>query len=199
MCCVAWLAPRGVVTDGFTSNAIAHFDVDFPVSRTDSDLLMEGRVASAYESASFLPAGFAHFGASPQHRPLPWFYPPTMLPFIATVALVPFLPAYFLFFAGSLLCSAFAVSWLSGLRALLPVPRAAALVMVAYPAVCAAAHGVDDARPPGDQSIVARAWLLPIVEKFNRLTKLPQIRPIVLLAVLFAVARRAAFASRSAR
>ncbi|WP_244133011.1 hypothetical protein [Burkholderia metallica] len=187
------------MTDGFTSNAIAHSDVDFPVSRTASNRLMQDRVASAYDSTSFLPAGFAHFGAYPRHRPLPWFYPPTMLPFIATVALVPFLPAYFLFFAGSLLCSAFAVSWLSGLRALLPVSCAAARVMVAYPAVCAVAHGVDEARPPGDQSIVARASPLPIVERLNRLTKLPRIGPIVLLAVLFVVMRRAAFASRSAR
>ena len=34
------------------------------------------------------------------------------------------------------------------------------------------------------------AWLLPIFEMLNRLMKLPQIGPIVLLAVLFVVVRR---------
>ncbi|WP_241293650.1 glycosyltransferase family 87 protein [Burkholderia stabilis] len=129
----------GFVTDGFTSNATARPGVDFSVFWTASHLVLQGHAASAYDPSSFLQAEFAHFDAYLQHRPLPWLYPPTMLLFIAPVALVPFLPAYFLFFAGSLLCYAFAVSRLSGLRAHLPVPRAAALVVVAYSAVCLSA------------------------------------------------------------
>ncbi|MEK7932943.1 MotA/TolQ/ExbB proton channel family protein [Burkholderia contaminans] len=135
----ALLAAWGVVTNGFTSNAIALPGVDFSVFWTASHLVLQGHAASVYDASSFLQAEFAHFGAFLQHRPLPWLYPPTMLLLIAPVALVPFLPAYFLFFAGSLLCYALAVSRLSGLRAHLPVPRAAALVVVAYSAVCMAA------------------------------------------------------------
>ncbi|MDR0242126.1 MAG: DUF2029 domain-containing protein [Burkholderia sp.] len=129
----------GIVTDGFTSNGTARPGLDFSVFWTASHLVLQGHAASAYDAPSFLQAEFAHFGAYLQNRPLPWLYPPTMLLFIAPVALVPFLPAYFLFSAGSLLCYALAVSRLSGLRAHLPVPRAAALVMVAYSAVCLSA------------------------------------------------------------
>ncbi|KAG8152646.1 glycosyltransferase family 87 protein [Burkholderia catarinensis] len=135
----ALLAVWGVVTDGFTSSATARPGLDFSVFWTASHLVLQGHAASAYDPSSFLQAESAHFGAYLQNRPLPWLYPPTMLLFIAPVALVPFLPAYFLFSAGSLLCYAFAVSRLSGLRAHLPVPRAAALVVVAYSAVCMSA------------------------------------------------------------
>ncbi|WP_333985835.1 glycosyltransferase family 87 protein [Burkholderia orbicola] len=129
----------GVVTNGFTSNATARPGTDFSVFWTASHLVLQGHAASAYDASSFVQAEFAHFGAFLQHRPLPWLYPPTMLLFIAPVALVPFLPAYFLFFAGSLLCYALAVSRLSGLRAHLPAPRAAMVVVIAYSAVCMSA------------------------------------------------------------
>ncbi|KFG97917.1 membrane protein [Burkholderia paludis] len=129
----------GIVTNGFTSNATVRPAVDFSVFWTASHLVLHGHAAAAYDPSSFMQAELAQFDAYLQHRPLPWLYPPTMLLFVAPVALVPFLPAYFLFFAGSLLCYAFAVSRLSGLRAHLPVPRAAALVVVAYSAVCMAA------------------------------------------------------------
>ncbi|WP_175922727.1 glycosyltransferase family 87 protein [Burkholderia latens] len=136
---VALLITWAVVTEGFTSDAIALPGVDFSVFWTASHLVLQGHAASAYDASSFLQAELAHFGAYLQHRSLPWLYPPTMLLFIAPVALVPFLPAYFLFFAGSLLCYAYAVSHLSGLRAHLPAPRAAGLVVVAYSAVCLSA------------------------------------------------------------
>jgi hypothetical protein len=47
--------------------------------------------------------------------------------------------------------------------------------------------------------VIVLAWLLPIFEVFNRIMKLPQIGPIVLLAVLFVVVRRASLAPRSAQ
>ncbi|ELW9529473.1 DUF2029 domain-containing protein [Burkholderia cenocepacia] len=129
----------GVVTDGFTSTSTARPGTDFSVFWTASHLVLQGHAAAAYDTSSFLQAEFAHFGAYLQNRPLPWLYPPTMLLFVAPVALVPFLPAYLLFSAGSLLCYAFAVSRLSGLRAHLPVPRAATFVVAAYSAVCLSA------------------------------------------------------------
>lgn len=228
---VALVIVWGVVTDGFTSNTTTRPGTDFSVFWTASHLVLQGHAASAYDPSSFVQAEFAHFGAFLQNRPLPWLYPPTMLLFIAPVALVPFLPAYFLFFAGSLLCYAFAVSRLSELRAQLPVPRAAALVVVAYSAACMSAlfgqnsiltaslaalalhllgkrpvvagvliaHSLDEGWLPGDQGILVIAWLLPAFEMFNRLMKLPQIGPVVLLAVLFVVVRRTARASRGAR
>ena len=61
---------------------------------------------------------------------------------------------------------------------------------------CLIAHGLDEGWLPGD-GILVLAWLLPVFEMFNRLTKLPQIGPVVLLAVLLVVVRRAAVASRT--
>ncbi|WP_175975881.1 glycosyltransferase family 87 protein [Burkholderia sp. BCC1047] len=132
---VALLITWGVVTHGFTSKATARPGTDFAVFWTAAQLVLQGHAATAYDPAAFMQAELAQFGAYLQHQPLPWLYPPTMLLFIAPAALVPFLPAYLLFSAGSLLCYAFAVSRLSGLRAHLPRPRAALLVMVAYSAV----------------------------------------------------------------
>ncbi|RQR37281.1 glycosyltransferase family 87 protein [Burkholderia sp. Bp9142] len=380
MLCVAFLVTWGVVTDAFTSQASARPGVDFSVFWTASHLVLQGHAAAIYDPVFFSHAEVARFGAYIGHQSLPWLYPPTMLLFIAPVALVPFLPAYFLFFAGSLLCYAYAVLRLSGLRAHLPVPRAAALVVLAFSGVfasvlygqnsiltagiaalalhflgrrpvvagvligllavkpqmamvfpfvlvatrswrtfasaavttmlftaagialtgtssltglaqamsivrgmhftlpaywfvsptpfaalrlagasipvslaaqatvgllaiaaavhvwrrtadmrlrgaalavatllttpylwhyelawlgiaifCVIAHGLDEGWLPGDQIVIVIAWLLPIFEVFNRITKLPQIGPVVLLAVLFVVVRRSTLASENAR
>ncbi|KVH44865.1 glycosyltransferase family 87 protein [Burkholderia diffusa] len=135
--CVAFLITWAVVTDAFTSQTAARPGVDFSVFWTASQLVLQGHAAAIYDPVFFSHAEVAGFGAYIGHQSLPWLYPPTMLLFIAPVALVPFLPAYFLFFAGSLLCYAYAVLRLSGLRAHLPVPRAAALVVLAYSGVFA--------------------------------------------------------------
>ncbi|AOI61735.1 glycosyltransferase family 87 protein [Burkholderia diffusa] len=135
--CVAFLITWAVVTDAFTSQTAARPGVDFSVFWTASQLVLQGHAAAIYDPVFFSHAEVARFGAYIGHQSLPWLYPPTMLLFIAPVALVPFLPAYFLFFAGSLLCYAYAVLRLSGLRAHLPVPRAAALVVLAYSGVFA--------------------------------------------------------------
>ncbi|QTO52593.1 glycosyltransferase family 87 protein [Burkholderia latens] len=136
---VALATVWGIVTDGFTSSAVSRPGTDFSVFWTASNLVLQGHASSVYDTSSFLQAESMHFGAYLQHQPLPWLYPPTMLLLIAPVALVPFLPAYFLFLAGSLLCYAFAISRLSGLRTHLPAPRAAGLVMIGYSAVCLSA------------------------------------------------------------
>ena len=44
---------------------------------------------------------------------------------------------------------------------------------------------------PGDQTVVVLAWLLPAFELINRLTMWSQFGPVVLLAMLFVVIRRA--------
>ncbi|WP_175770206.1 glycosyltransferase family 87 protein [Burkholderia anthina] len=137
--CIALLVAWGIVTDGFTSNVTARPGVDFSVFWTASHLALHGHAAAVYDPAAFFHAEVAQFGGYVGHRSLPWLYPPTMLLFIAPVALVPFLPAYILFFAGSLLCYAYAVPRLSGLHVHLTVPRAAGLVAVAYSAVFTAA------------------------------------------------------------
>lgn len=378
--CVTFLITWGVVTDTFTSQTAARPGVDFSVFWTASQLVLQGHAAATYDPVFFSHAEVARFGSYIGHQSLPWLYPPTMLLFIAPVALVPFLPAYFLFFAGSLLCYAYAVTRLSGLRAHLPVPRAAALAVLAYSGVfacvlygqnsiltagiaalalhflgrrpvvagmligllaikpqmalvfpfvliatrswrtftsaaitttlftvagialtgtgslnglahtmsivrgmhftlpaywfvsptpfaalrladasipvalaaqtavgllaiaaavqvwrrtddmrlrgaalavatllttpylwhyelawlgiavfCLIAHGLDKGWQPGDQIVIVLAWLLPIFEVFNRITRLPQIGPVVLLAVLFVVVRRSTLASRNAQ
>ncbi|MGU7811768.1 glycosyltransferase family 87 protein [Burkholderia sp. AW49-1] len=135
--CVAFLITWAVATDTFTSQKTARPGVDFSVFWTASQLVLQGHAAAIYDPVFFSHAEVARFGAYIGHQSLPWLYPPTMLLFIAPVALVPFLPAYFLFFAGSLLCYAYAVLHLSGLRAHLPAPRAAALVVLAYSGVFA--------------------------------------------------------------
>ncbi|RQR46262.1 MULTISPECIES: glycosyltransferase family 87 protein [unclassified Burkholderia] len=137
MLCVGFLITWGFVTDAFTSQTTARPGVDFSVFWTASQLVLQGHAAAIYDPVLFSHAEVAQFGAYIGHQSLPWLYPPTMLLFIAPVALVPFLPAYFLFFAGSLLCYAYAVLRLSGLRAHLPAPRAAALVVLAYSGVFA--------------------------------------------------------------
>ncbi|RKT99380.1 hypothetical protein C7H84_31970 [Burkholderia sp. Nafp2/4-1b] len=133
--CAGFLITWGVVTNAFTSQTVARPGVDFSVFWTASQFVLQGHAAAAYDPAVFSHAEVAQFGAYLGHQSLPWLYPPTMLLFVAPLALVPFLPAYFLFFAGSLLCYAYAILRLSGLRAHLPVPRAAALVVLAYSGV----------------------------------------------------------------
>jgi alpha-1,2-mannosyltransferase len=43
---------------------------------------------------------------------------------------------------------------------------------------------------PGEQPVIALAWLLPLYELFNRYLKLPQIGPVILLLLLLIVLRR---------
>lgn len=135
MLCVAFLITWVVLTHAFTSRAIARPGVDFSVFWTASHLVLQGHAAAVYVPTSFFHAQVELLGGYMNHQPLPWLYPPTMLLFIAPVALVPLLPAYILFFAGSLLCFAYAVQRLSGLRAHLASPRATVLVVLAYSAV----------------------------------------------------------------
>ncbi|RQZ10119.1 DUF2029 domain-containing protein [Burkholderia sp. Bp9031] len=135
MLCVAFLITWAIVTHAFTSNPTARPGVDFPVFWTASHLVLHGHAAAVYDPASFFHAEVELLGAYMKHQPLPWLYPPTMLLLIAPVSLVPLLPAYILFFAGSLLCYAYAVQHLSGLRAHLATPRATVLVVLAYSAV----------------------------------------------------------------
>lgn len=137
MLCVAFLIAWVVVTHAFTARAIARPGVDFSVFWTASHLVLHGHAAAVYDQPSFFRAEVELLGGYMIHQPLPWLYPPTMLLFIAPVALVPLLPAYILFFAGSLLCYAYAVQQLSGLRTHLAAPRAAVLAVLAYSAVFA--------------------------------------------------------------
>ncbi len=135
MLCIAVLITWAAVTDWFMAPGAARPAADFTVFWTASHLALQGHAAAVYDPSSFFHAEVAQFGEYVRNRTLPWLYPPTMLLFVVPVALVPFLPAYFLFFAGSLLCYACAISRLSGLRTHLPAPRAAALVILAYSAV----------------------------------------------------------------
>lgn len=137
MLCVAFLITWAVMTHAFTSHAIARPGIDFSVFWTASHLVLHGHAAAVYDQTSFFRAEVELLGGYMLHQPLPWLYPPTMLLFIAPVALVPLLPAYILFFAGSLLCYAYAIQRLSGLRTHLTAPRATALVVLAYSAVFA--------------------------------------------------------------
>ncbi len=53
------------------------------------------------------------------------------------------------------------------------------------------ACALDTGWLPGEQPVFVAGWLLPFFEFFNRATHFPQIGPVVLLAVLLVVMRRA--------
>lgn len=56
---------------------------------------------------------------------------------------------------------------------------------------CVLACALDTGWLPGEQLVLVAGWLLPFFEFFNRATRFPQIGPVVLLAVLLIVVRRA--------
>ncbi|TCW85486.1 hypothetical protein C5O80_09860 [Burkholderia sp. SRS-46] len=122
-------------THGFTANTAIRPGVDFAVFWTASDLILHGQVATIYDFHLFSQAELQRFGAYLHHGFLPWLYPPTMLLLVVPFAFVPFLPAFFLFFAGSFLCYARGVAGLSGLRTHLARPQAATLAICAFPGV----------------------------------------------------------------
>ena len=122
-------------THGFTTNSTARPGIDFAVFWTASDMILHGQAASIYDYRLFSHAEQLRFGSYLYGNFLTWLYPPTMLLLVAPLAFVPFLPAFFLFFAGSFLCYVRAVDGLSRLRAQLPQPRLAMLVVLAFPGV----------------------------------------------------------------
>ena len=111
----------GIVTDGFTSTTTVRPGTDFSVFWTASHLVLHGHAASVYDISSFKQAEFAHFGASCSTSRFPGSIRRRCCCSSRRLPLrLSFLPAYFPLLAGSLLCYAFAVSRLSGLRAHLP-------------------------------------------------------------------------------
>lgn len=122
-------------THGFTANTAIRPGVDFAVFWTASDLILHGQVATIYDFHRFSQAELLRFGAYLHNGFLPWLYPPTMLLLVVPFAFVPFLPAFFLFFAGSFLCYARGVAGLSGLRTHLARPHAVTLAVLAFPGV----------------------------------------------------------------
>ena len=137
--CLFTLGVWAWTTHGFSADSAARPAIDFAVFWTASDLTLHGQVASIYDFRQFAHAELTRFGPYLHRGFLPWLYPPTMLLLVAPLAFVPFLPALLLFFAGSFLCYARAVTGLSGLRAHLPQPRLAALAVLAFPGVFTAA------------------------------------------------------------
>ncbi|MGU7782976.1 glycosyltransferase family 87 protein [Burkholderia sp. PU8-34] len=133
--CGAIFGAWAMATHGFTTDNVMRPGFDFAVFWTASDLTLHGQIASVFDYHRFSVAEFEHFSNYTHRAFLPWLYPPTMLLVVAPLAFVPFLPAFFLFFAGSFLCYARAVNGLSGLRAHLPQPRLATLAVLAYPGV----------------------------------------------------------------
>ncbi|KVP81969.1 hypothetical protein WJ94_06805 [Burkholderia ubonensis] len=122
-------------TRGFSADTAVRPGVDFAVFWTASDLILHGQVGSIYDFSFFTQAELLRFGAYLHHGFLPWLYPPTMLLLVVPLAFVPFLPAFFLFFAGSFLCYARGVAGLSGLRTHLAQPGAVTLALLAFPGV----------------------------------------------------------------
>lgn len=64
---------------------------------------------------------------------------------------------------------------------------------------CVLACALDTGWLPGEQPVFVAGWLLPFFEFFNRATHFPQIGPVVLLAVLLIVVRRARAVPGAAR
>ncbi|WP_179400617.1 glycosyltransferase family 87 protein [Burkholderia guangdongensis] len=198
----AMLLAAGVLTalwatmsHGFTTRDVIRPGSDFAVFWTASDMTLHGHAASVYDSRAFAHAQYALLDQFQSGMFLPWLYPPTMLLFVAPLSLVPFLPAYFLFFAGSFLCYAHALRTLTGLRVLLPRPRLAALVVLAYPAVFIAFMQGQNSIATAGIAALALVHLdrRPIVA--GLLISLLAIKP--QLAVLFPVALIAARAWRA--
>jgi alpha-1,2-mannosyltransferase len=65
--------------------------------------------------------------------------------------------------------------------------------------VCLAALALEGGWLRGEQPAWLAGWLLPIYEHFNRIAMLPQVGPLVLLALLWAVLRRARSIAKSER
>lgn len=51
--------------------------------------------------------------------------------------------------------------------------------------------GFEDGVLPGETPVIVAAWVLPALEYVNRLVQLPQIGPVVLLAMMLLIVRRA--------
>ena len=65
--------------------------------------------------------------------------------------------------------------------------------------VCLAALALEGGWLRGEQPAWLAGWLLPIYEHFNRIAMLPQVGPLVLLVLLWAVLRRARLGAASER
>jgi hypothetical protein len=64
------------------------------------------------------------------------------------------------------------------------------LAWLGIPLAYMAATGLSRGWARGEQTILALAWMLPLYEFFNRVTKLPQLGPIVLLLMLLMILQR---------
>jgi hypothetical protein len=73
------------------------------------------------------------------------------------------------------------------------------LVWLGIALVCLAALALEGGWLRGEQPAWLAGWLLPIYEHFNRIAMLPQVGPLVLLVLLWAVLRRARLGAASAR
>lgn len=65
------------------------------------------------------------------------------------------------------------------------------LVWLGIALACLSAHALDGGWLRGEQAILACGWILPVYEHFNRVMVCPQIGPLVLLAMVLLVLRRA--------
>ena len=105
---LAWLIARVWLAE----TPVTSLRNDFAGFWSIGHMVLQGRASEAYFPQLALAAEAAHV---PEHEVhLPWFYPPQVFFLLAPLATLPYLPAFFLWTGGSLLCLA------ASLRALAP-------------------------------------------------------------------------------
>ncbi|HYS64649.1 MAG TPA: glycosyltransferase family 87 protein [Paraburkholderia sp.] len=137
--CVVVLAAWAWTSRGFTATEVTRPGVDFLVFWTASHMMLNGTPAAVYDYSIFGRAETALFGTSVNHGFLPWLYPPTLLLLITPLSLLPYPVSYLLFMSVCAWLFAAGTLGVSGLAAHFRRPCIAALVVLAYPGVYAAA------------------------------------------------------------
>ncbi|HEX7910165.1 MAG TPA: glycosyltransferase family 87 protein [Paraburkholderia sp.] len=137
--CVILLAVWYRTSGGFTRVEAAKPGIDFSVFWTASHLMLNGSPAAIYDFSAFARAESALFGAYVNHSFMPWLYPPTLLLLVTPLALLPYAVSYVLFVCVGIWLFAAGTLGVTGFAARFGRPRLAALVVLAYPGVFAAA------------------------------------------------------------
>ena len=137
--CAILLAAWVWTSGGFIHAEAGRPGVDFSVFWTASHLMLNGAAATVYDYPAFARAESALFGAYLNHGFMPWLYPPTQLLLVTPFALLPYAVSYVVFVCAGIWLFATGTLGVTNFAARFRRPRLAALVVLAYPGVFAAA------------------------------------------------------------
>jgi len=134
--CAIMLAAWGWTSGGFMATDVTRPGVDFSVFWTASHVMLHATPAAVYDYPTFARAEAALFGL---HGFLPWLYPPTLLLLVAPLSLLPYPLCYLMFVCVGARLFAAGTLGVTGFAAQFRQRKFAALVVLAYPGVFAAA------------------------------------------------------------